>query len=362
MIQKTQSLMKTLLNQEEEAPKIPKPGDIVEGEILKISKNAIIIALGPLGTGIIYGGELRENRNMVRGLKVGQSITAMVVEPENEDGYTELSLREATIKEAWTDLKEKKQEDEPITVEIIQANRGGLVVNASGVVGFLPVSQLSPENYPRVEDGDKNKILQFLNQFIGKEMKVKIIDLDKKDEKLIVSQKAAEKKKLQKSLSNYKKGDVVEGTVTALADFGAFIKLDDNIEGLAHISELDWKIIDHPSQIVSKDQKVKVQITDIQNDQISLSLKALHKDPWQEVEEQYENGQTIKGKVVKVNNNGALVEVDKKIHGVVNAYELPEPKKPIQQVLNKNKEYNFKIVSFAPKNHKMNLVPQEEGK
>jgi small subunit ribosomal protein S1 len=361
MTTKAQPLMKQLLNQEEKAPRLPKAGELVEGEILKISKNAIIVSLDPIGTGIIYGGELKENRNLVRGLEAGQTIKAMVVEPENEDGYIELSLREATIKEAWTEIKDKKEQDEAISAEVIQANRGGLVVNVKGIIGFLPVSQLSPQNYPRVEGGDKNKILQFLNQFVGKEIKVKILDLDKKNDKLIVSEKAADKKKLQESLGNYKKGDVVEGTVTALADFGAFIKLDENIEGLAHISELDWNIIDHPSRVLAKNQQVQVQISDIQEDQVSLSLKALQEDPWKKIEEKYQNGQIVAGKVVKLNHKGALIEVDDKIHGIVNAYELPQ-NTTTQQILNTGEKYNFKITSFAPRNHKMTLVPAEISK
>lgn len=271
--------MKELLTKEKDALSLLQSGELIEGTIIEISKNAVIIEIDPLGTGIVYGGELKENRKLVKGLKVGQKISALVVNPENEDGYIELSLKEANLKQLWSDLQEKRTNSESITVRVTEANRGGLVIEYSGIVGFLPVSQLSPSNYPRVEGGDKNKILKHLNGFVGKELSVKIITLDKKSEKLIVSEKAAQEKELQKNIEKHKEGDIIEGTITALADFGAFIKFGNNLEGLAHISELDWETLDHPSQAVRENEKVKAQIINIANGRISLSLKALKQKP-----------------------------------------------------------------------------------
>ncbi|MFH1460930.1 MAG: S1 RNA-binding domain-containing protein [Patescibacteria group bacterium] len=350
MEKKESNLMKDLLVKIDQSPRLPQPGDLVEGQIIKISKNAIILELGPIGTGIIYGGEWKDNRSLVKELKVGDTISALVLDSENDDGYVELSLKEANLEQAWTDLKDKKQSGETITVKVTEANRGGLVINYAGLIGFLPVSQLSPQNYPRVEGGDKNKILKELNKFIGQEIKVKIISLDKRTEKLIVSEKAAQEKKLKENLENYKNGDLVEGVVTALADFGAFIKFDDNLEGLAHISELDWQIIDHPSQVLKESQKVKAQIIDIQDGQISLSLKALKQDPWQNIEGKYQNGQEIQGKVIKFTPTGAFVQIENEIHGLVYATE---------QTLKLNQTYNFRILSLSSKMHKMALALKE---
>lgn len=348
--------MKELLAQDKEAPRLPQPGDLIEGQIIKISKNALIVELGPLGTGIVYGGELRENTEALKKLKVGQKISALVIEQENEDGYVELSLKEANLEKAWSDLRTKKQTGQNITVKVVEANRGGLVIEANSIIGFLPVSQLSPKNYPRVEGGDKSKILSHLNKFINKQMEVKIIGLDQRADKLIVSEKAVQEKEIKESLDNYKKGDVVQGTVTALADFGAFIKLDDNLEGLAHISELDWQIIDHPSQILGENKKVKVQIIDIKNGQISLSLKSLKKDPWQNIGEKYQNGQTVKGKVIKFGSLGAFVQINKNIHGLVHVSEFSKQNQQIEDVLKTGQSYNFKILSLIPETHKMSLV------
>lgn len=182
--------MKELLIKDKQAPHLPQSGDLVEGHIIKISKNALILDLGPLGTGIVYGGELREDKDMLKELAVGQNVSALVLDPENEDGYVELSLREAGLEKAWLTLREKQQTGQTVTVKVTEANRGGLIIKTGSLIGFLPVSQLSNENYPRVEGGDKDKILDHLNKFVGQEMKVKIIDLDQKTDKLIVSEKA----------------------------------------------------------------------------------------------------------------------------------------------------------------------------
>ncbi len=337
------------------APLLPQVGDIIKGRIIKISKNELILELGPIGTGIIYGAELRENKDMIKDLKIKDTISALVLDQENEDGYTELSLKEANLEKSWTDLRDKKEKNQPVIVKVIEANRGGLVIRLSSIIGFLPVSQLSSQNYPRVEGGDKNKILKHLSNFIGKEMEVKIISLDKKTEKLVVSEKALQEKEMEESLKNYKKGDIVKGTVTALTNFGAFIKFNDNLEGLVHISELDWKIIDHPSQILKENEKVKTQIIDIQNGQVSLSLRALKKDPWENIEKKYKNEQIVKGKVIKFSSSGAFVEIDKGINGLVHSSEFSKQNKQMEDILKINKSYDFKILSLIPSLHKMSL-------
>lgn len=189
MIKKESESLKELFIKDKQAPHLPQAGDLVEGQLIKISKNSLILDLGPLGTGIVYGGELREDKNILKGLKIGQSISALVLEPENEDGYVELSLKEANLEKDWLILKEKKQTGKAIKVKVVEANRGGLIIKSNSLVGFLPVSQLSDKNYPRVENGNKEEILNQLNKFLGQEMKVKIIDLDQKIDKLIVSEK-----------------------------------------------------------------------------------------------------------------------------------------------------------------------------
>lgn len=356
MKKKKSQTMKELLSKNVDTIRLPQPGELIEGTVIKISKNAMLLDLGNLGTGIIYGKELRENRELLKEAEVGQKISTLVIDPENEDGFVELSLKEANLKTAWQTLRDKKESGEIISAKVTEANRGGLIVNVNGVIGFLPVSQLSQENYPRVEGGDKNKILNHLNKFINQAIKVKIIGLDQKTEKLIVSEKALDEERIKENLKDYKKGDVIEGQVASVVDFGAFIKFGEKLEGLAHISELDWRLIDHPNQIVKEGDKVKAQIVDIQGDHISLSLKALKKDPWQKAEKQYQVGQTIKGLVIKFNPFGAFVEVNKGIYGLTHISEFSKTGQSMQEALRLGQSYNFKIASVEPKAHKMSLV------
>lgn len=185
--------MKELLAiKSKDVPQLPQAGELIEGRILEINKHALVLDLDALGLGIVYGAELKENKNLAKGLKIGDMISGLVLDPENEDGYVELSLKEANQKRTWQELREKKQSQEIMTVKIIEANRGGLVVNLNGLNGFLPVSQLSEDKYPKVTDGDKEKILNHLNKFINQEIKVKIISLDQNSQQIIVSEKAIE--------------------------------------------------------------------------------------------------------------------------------------------------------------------------
>ena len=185
--------MKDLLTaKQKEIPHPPQVGELIEGQIIEMSKNSLILDLGPLGTGIVYGGELKENKGLLKGLKIGDNVSALVLDPENEDGYIELSLKEANLEKSWQAAKEKKQTQKVVVVKVIEANRGGLVVAFNGLLGFLPVSQLSDKNYPQVEGGDKDKILSHLNKFLNQELKVKIIGLDQNKKQLIVSEKAIE--------------------------------------------------------------------------------------------------------------------------------------------------------------------------
>ncbi len=359
--QTKKSIMSNLLSQ---TPKLPKIGEIVSGKIIEIGKNAIFVDLAQAGTGALLGREIKENRNLVKTLKIGQEITAMVLELENEKGLVELSLQGAQREQSWDALKQLMESQETIPAKITSANRGGLMVEVKGVIGFLPVSQLSYEHYPRVEDGDKNKILQELNKFVNKEMAIRIIDADPSQQKLIVSEKAIDEQKIKEALAHYKIGDLVEGTISGVVDFGAFIRFalpdtktqekPETMEGLIHISEIDWQLIDDPRQFLKVGQKVTAKIIGIEKDRLSLSLKALKKDPWQDIGEKYQKDQTVEGEITRLNPFGAFVQLDKDIHGLVHVSDFESPDK-MNQELQVGKKYQFKILSIEPPVHKMAL-------
>lgn len=253
-------------------------GEIVEGRIIGFGRSALYIDLSPRGTAVVYGREFYDVKNALKGLQMGDRISGEIISAENEEGYPEMSIRRGFRQKIWEDLVEKKESGETIEVRVAGANKGGLIVKIEDIQAFLPASQLSFEHFPRVEDADKNKILNKLEDLVGQTLKVKVLDLDQKEEKLILSEKLEEMEKTKETLKKYQKSDLVEGEITGLADFGAFIRFGaNNLEGLIHISELDWGLVKHPSDIVKVGQKVKARIVDIGRDgRVSLSLKMAH--------------------------------------------------------------------------------------
>jgi len=339
--------------------KPPKIGEIVQGKIISKGKASVFLDLGVWGTGIIYGKEFYEARHKLKDLKIGNDVFAKIVDLENEEGFIELSLTKAGKELAWEELSQIKEKDETVKVRITGANKGGLLAEVSGIPAFLPVSQLSPANYPKVEGGDAQKILTSLQKFIGKEMEVKIFDFDQKEEKLILSEKAKESKKIKEILKNYQIGDVVEAEVTGIVDFGVFVKFKidetpETLEGLIHISELDWQLIENPSEIVKLGQKVKAKIIDISNGKVSLSLKALKKDPWEDIEKRYKKGDIVKGEVTKFNPFGAFIKISPQIQGLCHVSEFGSQKK-MEETLKIGEKHNFKILLIEPVEHRMTL-------
>ncbi|MCX6721021.1 MAG: S1 RNA-binding domain-containing protein, partial [Candidatus Staskawiczbacteria bacterium] len=240
-------------------------------------------------------------------------------------------------------------------------NKGGLLTSIDGIQAFLPVSQLAAEHYPRVTDADKQKILKELQKFIGKSLDVKVLDLLASENKLILSEKAKSEEKTKEILKNYNKGDVIEGEITGIADFGAFIKFpldvedkNQQIEGLIHISELDWQLVENPSEIVKVGENIKAQIIDINNNQVFLSLKSLKKNPWEEIEKKYKKGDVVKGKITKFSAFGAFVEIMPKIRGLCHISEFAS-KEEMEKQLEIDKEYDFEVLLIEPKEHRMSL-------
>ncbi len=347
--------MADLLNALKEQ-KIPAPGELVEGAVINVGKNEVMIDIGGYAIGIVRGKELEDESGEYSDLKVGDKVQATVLELENEKGALELSFRQAGHQKAWDNLEKMKKDGTIIKAKIVDANKGGLMCKIGGVVGFMPVSQLTPEHYPRVEGGDKNKILEILKGYVNQEFEVKIIDVDEREEKLILSERAAWEEKQKDIISQYKVGQIVEGVVTGVVDFGAFIEFGEEMEGLIHISELAWQRIDNPRDFIKVGDKVKAKIIDIEGSKISLSIKALQEDPWKNIHKKYKVGDKVKGKVLKLNDFGAFVELDKDIHGLAHISELSDY--PIQspaEVLEIGQTYDFKIVSLEPSEHRLGL-------
>ncbi len=336
-------------------------GSTIEGTVVARDRSSLFVDLGIFGTGIIFGREFYEVKDVIKNLKIGDKIYAKIVEMENEEGYKELSLKDATKEISWQKLEEMKKDGTILKVKITGVNKGGLLTSLDNIPAFLPVSQLSPENYPRVIDADKQKILKELQKFISKTLEVKILDLMAQENKLILSEKAKTEEKMKGILKDYKKDDIIKGEITGIADFGVFIKFplsdessEAGIEGLIHISELDWQLVENPAEVVKIGQIVKAQIININNNQVFLSLKSLKKNPWEEIEKKYKKGDIIKGKVIKFSSFGAFIEILPKIRGLCHISEFGSQKK-MEESLEINKNYNFEVLLIEPKEHRMSL-------
>jgi len=355
-IRERSEMMEKLLKENPQL-KLPQVGDLIEGKIISISKNEIHLDINGIAAGVVRGKEIYDESGDLTNLKIGDTVSATVLELENENGELELSFRFAGHQRAWDHLHQLQQKGEIAETKVIDANRGGLMIKIGNIIGFLPVSQLSTEHYPRVEGGDKNKILSHLRSFIGQNLKTKIIDINEAEDKLIVSEKAALEEKQLTKISQYKVGDIVEGIVTGVVDFGAFVEFGENLEGLVHISELAWQRIDNPRDIIKVGEKIKAEIIEIDGSKISLSIKKLNQDPWHDVEKKFKIGQMVTGKVLKINPFGAFVELDKDIHGLVHISELNEAEqnKSVKTPLEIGKTYEFKIISLEPSEHRLGL-------
>lgn len=353
---------------------IPQIGDVLEGRVIEMTSNSLLLDLGSLGTGIVLGKEIKDGFATSK-LKRDDLVSATLIDLENEDGYIELSIREASYEKAWDDLEVKRDAMDVVTTKVLDANKGGLMVEINGITGFIPVSQLSSEHYPRVEDGDKNKILELLKKLVGKEIYVRILDADKNNEKLIASERAAASEKEKEVISLLQVGNIIEGEISGVVDFGAFVKFlppskvgsdreSDKLEGLVHISELAWQLIDDPRTIVKTGDRVQAKIIGIDDTRISLSMKALAKDPWSEINVKYKAGDIVEGKVDKINPFGAFVYLDKDIHGLAHVSEFQEvfPGKKMDEVLHAGDTYEWKILSIEAKDHRMGLILVKKDK
>ena len=333
----------------------PQVGDVINGHVVSSSRREVRVDIGGFTTGVVRGRELFAESEEYTHLQPGEEIQATVVDLENENGEMELSFRFAGQKKAWDELKQLFTSGDIVEARVLEANKGGLLIRLQHVTGFLPVSQLSPENYPRVSGGDKNKILEKLRTFVGQNIKVRVIDVNENEDKLIVSEKAVWEDQQKNVIAKYQVGDVVEGEVTAVADFGAFVKFE-ALEGLVHISEIAWQRIDHPRDVLKTGQHVRAEIIGIEGSKIFLSMQKLLADPWKSVGERYKVGDVVKGKVLKVNPFGFFVELDPEIHGLAHVSELSDkPVADVKTLANPGDILDFKVVSVEPKEHRLGL-------
>lgn len=343
--------MDELLASEGEGVKQLTQGESVTGTVLSIRKHEVLVDLGAYGIGLVPRREVGFYRN----LEIGDEVSASIVDTELDNGYSLLSLRKAAKDRGWDEVLSKMESGEIIEVSPYDANRGGLLVEYDGVRGFLPVSQLSAEHYPRVGSNDKDEILQRLNSLIGKKLSVRILDCDRKANKLIFSEKEAIKDGLVARFEKLTIGDVVKCIVTGVVDFGVFVNVD-GIEGLVHISEISWERVNNPADYVKVGETIDAKIIAIDKDRLSLSIKQLSEDPWMKEVDQFKPGDKVEGTVTRITPFGAFVQISPAVEALIHVSELggsdeADPEKVF--TLNERKE--FVVLEVDKENHKISL-------
>lgn len=337
-----------------EAIKPLEIGELIEGTVLAIGKMEMYVEIPQYGTGIIFGREFMNARDMIKNVNVGDMVKGKIVERENNNGYIELSLKEARQALVWSDAEKAMKSEQALELPIKEANKGGLIVEWQGIAGFLPASQLRSENYPRVDDGNKDEILKELKKLVGKKLSLSIIGVNPKEGKLIFSEKGNTKEDKKEIITKYNVGDELDCEVTGVVDFGIFLKVENGLEGLVHISEIDWSLVDDPRSMYKLGDKVKAKVIEIKDGKISLSIKALKENPWTRVSKKYKKDDTVTGVVIKFNKHGALASIEEGVSGLVHVSEFGDEKK-LKEALSLGKSYSFKITLFDPKEHKMTL-------
>ena len=333
----------------------PEPGALADGVVISVEKNKILVDLDGVSTGIIAGQEAHDSAGTIKDVKAGDMISAYVLEEENDDGLTVLSLRKASQKKTWNNFIKAYEEGEVINVQANEANKGGLLLNVDGIKGFIPVSQLAPLHYPRVDGADATEILNRLQKLVGMDLQVKIINLDYEGGKLILSEKAAEYEKRSGALDKLDVGQKVKGKISGVVKFGIFVTFE-GLEGLVHISEIAWGHVKDPHDYGKVGNEVEVLVIGKENDKISLSMKRLVPDPWIEATKRYKVDTVIEGEVNRVTPFGAFIKLDEEINGLIHISELTnEEVEDASQIVKVGDKITAKIIAIDPDEHRVAL-------
>lgn len=331
------------------------PGILVECEIIDVMGTKILVDIEGCAIGSISGKEAHAAEGEMKDLVPGKKISAYVIEPENEEGYYVLSLRKASQERTWTNFMKAYEDGEVVKIAVTEANKGGLLVLMEGIKGFIPVSQLAPLHYPRVDGANVSEILSRLQKLIGTQMDVKIINVDRTGGKLILSEKAALEDLRSSTLKNVHVGSKVKGVISGIVKFGIFVAFE-GLEGLVHISEIEWGHVKDSSQYGKIGDPIEVQIIGIEGDKISLSMKRLTADPWQSVKDRYSVGKIVKGKVDRITQFGVFVKLEDDINGLIHLSELSyEPVKDPHKFVKVGQTVEAKIITVDVEEHRIGL-------
>jgi len=328
-----------------------KDGDLVEGEVVKVDRDEVLVDIGYKSEGVIPAKELsiRQDLDPDEVVKVGDHIEALVLQTEDKEGRLILSKKRAQYERSWIRIEQIMKSGQTITGPVIEVVKGGLILDI-GLRGFLPASLVELR---RVRD---------LHPYVGQQLECKIIELDRNRNNVVLSRRAfleeSQSEGRKKFLESLKKGERRRGQVSSIVNFGAFVDIGGGVDGLVHVSELSWKHVDHPSEVVSVGQEVDVEILDVdlERERVSLSLKATQEDPWREFERRYQTGEVIEGTITKIVPFGAFVRVGEGIEGLVHISELSsEHVDSPEQVVQVGQQVRVKVVDVDVPRRRISL-------
>jgi small subunit ribosomal protein S1 len=337
-----------------------KIGDKVSGKIVFISKNQAVLDITDIGLGMVRGKELY-NDEYISKLKVGEVVEAMLIGHDNELGYLELSFKAIGRDKTWVEVNDAFDQKLTLPAKIRDANRGGFLIRVSGVDGFLPASLLAPSHAIKVtSNADEKSLINKMKDYVGQTFDVKIMSVNPGADTVIVSEKAVSDEASHLKLQKYKIGDVVDGQIIGIVDFGVFVRFDDDLEGLVHISEISWKKVENPYKEHKIGQQVKVKIVDIDKDnKINLSIKQTLVNPWVEFCKSTKVGDVFKGTVTKVAQYGAIAINESDIQGLCHISQITTDKinsaGQVVEHLKVGKTYDFTVLALE-KNEKLLLT------
>ncbi len=361
--------MAELLDDPSNEVKSLKHGDVVEGTVVRIDPDEILVDFGGKSEGVVSNRELMSRRGPRDGdearpdLKVGDEVLVYVLQPESPEGHAVLSLRRAGLERKWRAMQERFDAGEIVDARVIDHNKGGLIVDL-GVRGFVPISQIV--DFPRRPRDEQprdaaQEIAEKLQPFVGRTLRLKILEVNRKANRLILSEKVAlyeeRREKRDELFSSLQVGQKVQGTVRSIAPFGVFIDLG-GIDGLVHKSELSWNKVNNPETAYAIGDEVEAEVIDINHERgrISLSIRRLQPDPWQESVAKYTIGDVIAGTVTKLVNFGAFVRVEEGLEGLIHISELSNQRVAHPgDVVKEGDELKLKIISLDSERHRLGL-------
>ncbi|MBS9783958.1 S1 RNA-binding domain-containing protein [Candidatus Gracilibacteria bacterium] len=336
-------------------------GEVVTGTVLVSDQKMILVDLDGQFTGIITGNDMQSSTEDTGAINPGDKIESIIIANDPHSGLVHLSLRKASQAKLIEKLYSNFDTKEIITVIPNEANKGGLLIDLDGIKGFIPVSQLTPIHYPRVENANPEKILEHLGKLVGKPFQVRVINLDQNGKKIIFSEKAAIEEQRSKTLSSIKVGDVVEGSVSGILNYGLFVTFN-GIEGLVHVSEIDWGHVNNPHKYAKIGDKVTVQIIGIEGEKISLSIKRLQDNPWKVLSDKYQVGDVIEAPVLRLSQFGIFLELDGGVSGLIHLSEIdPEMMEGIEDKVHVGELIQARIITFDSQAKRIGLSLKSLG-